>query len=327
MTDGDRRPVVAVSPPLPAAVRGRLAERWRLHPAPLRGRDVEAFRRDLAAAPGPVRALVVAPGDPVDARRIALLPDTVRGIASYSAGLDHVDEDAAAARGLLVTSTRDVLTDATADVALLLILATVRGAGDAAATLRGGRWTGWAPDQIWGHDLRERVLGIVGPGRIGVATARRARALGMSLRYWSARRRSPELDALEAVGEPNWHRFLEGTQVLSLHCPATRETRSLIDRAAIAALPPGAVLVNTARGDLLDEDAVLEALHAGHLGAVGLDVFRGEPDVDPRWLAAPRTVLLPHVGSATHETRAAMGRSVAEGLARILAPHRDFLGP
>jgi lactate dehydrogenase-like 2-hydroxyacid dehydrogenase len=313
--------VVAVSCALPEPVRVLLEAPFRLHAAPLRDRSPDAFAENLATAPGPVRALVVAPGDPVDDARIAALPPSVRGIASYSTGLDHVDLSAAAARGLLVTNTPDVLTDATADVALLLILAAVRGAGRAAAVLREGAWDGWAPDQIWGHDLRGRTLGVVGPGRIGVATARRAVALGLAVRYWSARRRSPELDALGATAQADWLRFLGGTDVLTLHCPSTPGTRRLIDARALAALPRGAVLVNTARGDLLDEDAVLAALASGHLAAVGLDVYANEPALDPRWRSAPGAVLLPHIGSATHETRLAMGRAVLDGLHRILGRH------
>lgn len=310
----NRRARVILTTELPASVATEIRTDFEVRDLPLRQLGAAAFLTALGAPD----AIVVAPGDPIDADLIAALPASVKLLASYSTGLDHVDVPAAAARGIEVSSTPDVLTDATADVALMLILTALRGAGPARDLLHAGQWRGWAPAQIFGRDLKGRVLGIIGPGRIGQATAQRARAFGMRLRYWSARRRSEPLDALGAAAVPDFRSFLSGCDVLSLHCPLTAETRNLIDANAIAALPPGAVLINTARGDLVDDDAVIAALASGQLGAAGFDVFRGEPDLDPRYLTAPNTFLLPHIGSSTAETRQAMGRVVLAHLRRVL---------
>ena len=307
------RPAIVWTADLPDDVEAMLLDRFDARLLRLRTIGASAFVDGLDDA----RAIVASPGDRFDAALIAALPASIGLIASYSTGLDHIDLDAADARGIIVTNTPDVLTDATADIVLLLILATVRGAMPAARLISERRWAGWQPADILGHDLKGRTLGIFGGGRIGTATARRAAAFGLDLCYHSRSRHAP-LDALGAAYIPDRTAFLGACDILSLHAPSTAETWRIIDTAAIAAMRPGAFLINTARGDLVDDDAVIAAAMDGRLAGVGLDVFAGEPQHDPRYLDLPNACLLPHIGSSTHETRMAMGRSVIDSLIRHL---------
>ena len=307
--------VVAYTAEMPQSVCDLIGSSFRMRRAPLRGRPLDEFLTAVESA----AALIVAPGDPVDATCIAALPETIRLIASYSVGLDHVDVDAARRRGVAVSNTPDVLTEATADIAMLLILSALRGASGAERMLRAGEWKGWAPDQIFGSDLSGRLLGIAGPGRIGAATAKRASAFGMRLVYWGRR----ESDAMNALGaEPMFdlEAFLGAIDVLSLHLPSTEQTRRFLNRQTISSMRKGAVVVNTARGDLIDDDALVAALHEGRIAGAGLDVFAGEPALHKGYLSAPNVTLLPHIGSATSETRLAMGRSVFDSLKQHLSP-------
>jgi lactate dehydrogenase-like 2-hydroxyacid dehydrogenase len=312
------KPSVIVTGLLPTAVQSELARRYALVQVDLR-RDGAAA---LLAAMGTSRALVVIPGDPVDAALIGRLPQHVGLIASYSTGLDHVDCDAAAARGIRVSNTPDVLTDSTADIAMLLILGAVRGAARATALIDSGEWSGWQPSQIFGGDLRGRTLGIFGGGRIGTATARRARPFGLDIVYHS-RRAGTDLDTLGARYIADFALFMETADIVSLHAPATAETRRIINADALAWMRRGSFLINTARGDLVDDDAVIAALDEGRLAGIGFDVFNGEPRLDRRYIGRPDAFLLPHIGSATHETRLAMGRCVIESLDRFFASGGD----
>lgn len=302
-----RRIVVTTS--LPASVKAQLQERFSLQHISLRDIGSVAF---LAEMDDP-HAIIVAPGDRIDAGLIDALPTSVKLIATYSTGIDHIDAAAAKARGIAIARTPGVLTEATADIAMLLVLMTIRGVGSAQRLVETRRWQGWRPDQIFGDDVAGSVLGIVGPGAIGLATARRAQVFGMEIVYWG-RSNSDALDALGARAMLDWHSFLGAADVVSLHVPSTAATRNLIDTNAIIRMRRGTCLVNTARGDLIDDDAVLAALHDGQLGGVGLDVIRGEPDFDQRWYEARNTIVLPHIGSATRQTRDAMGQSVIEAL-------------
>jgi lactate dehydrogenase-like 2-hydroxyacid dehydrogenase len=245
---------------------------------------------------------------------IEALPASCRILASFSVGVDHIDVAAAARRSLTVSNTPDVLTDATADIAMLLILGAMRAAWSAQTSLREGNWGHWAPTGYLGRDLKGAKLGIVGMGRIGQATARRARAFGMEVSYWNRR----AVDLPTDLADLRWERELDALfgacQVISLHTPATAETENMVDQRRIALMPKGAVLVNTARGSLVDDDALVAALISGRLFAAGLDVFRGEPALDPRYKSLPNAYLLPHIGSATHETRAAMGHKAVDNL-------------
>ena len=266
---------------------------------------------------GSPTAIVVIPGDPIDAHLISLLPESIKLIASYSTGLDHVDIDAAMARNIAVTNTPDVLTDATADIAILLILGAVRGAGNAGRLITNQAWKGWEPRQIFGHDLRNKTLGIMGPGRIGQATAIRASAFGLKLVYWG-RQQVPVMEQLGAKPLLDMENFLGEADILSLHLPATHQTRNIINKDTLSMMKTGSFLINTARGDLLNEEAVIEALASGQLAGVGLDVFRGEPNIHPGYLTSRNTFLLPHIGSSTHETREAMGDMVIASLQQVL---------
>lgn len=266
---------------------------------------------------GSPTALVVIPGDPIDARLISGLPESIKLIASYSTGLDHIDLDAAKARNIAVSNTPDVLTDATADTAIFLMLGTIRGAAHATSLIRTETWKGWEPRQIFGHDLKNKTLGIIGPGRIGRATAERAKAFGLKLVYWG-RKNVAAMEQLGAKAVLDLSDFLGQVDIVSLHIPATAQTRNLVNQQTLSMMKTGSFLINTARGDLLDDDAVIEALASGKLAGVGLDVFSGEPNIHPGYLSSNNTFLLPHIGSSTHETRRAMGDMVIASLQKVL---------
>lgn len=264
------------------------------------------------------RALVVLLSEPITLADLERAPH-LKAIATYSVGVNHLPLADCEARGIRVVSTPGTLTDATADLALALLLAVTRRLAEGEALVRSAAWAGWAPDQLLGPGLAGKSCGILGAGAIGKAFARRAWALGMHPMFWDREARGGEVDFGPARGprlalEP----LLAQSAVLSLHCPLTPDTRDLLDTQRLRRLPPGAVVINTARGGILDEGAVIDLLEEGRLGGVGLDVYAGEPNLDPRWFKAPRTVLLPHLGSATLETRAAMARQVAEGLKAAL---------
>lgn len=263
-------------------------------------------------------ALVVMLSEPLTETDLASAP-RLKAIATYSVGVNHLPVAACATRGIAVVNTPGVLTDATADIALALLLALTRRVAEGEALVRSGGWQGWAPDQLLGPGLAGKACGILGSGPIGLAFARRVWALGMTPLFWDRAGTGGTVDygagqaprlALEDL--------LPRSAVLSLHCPLTDQTRGLLGRNALERLPAGAVLINTARGGLLDESAAMDLLDAGHLGGVGLDVYEGEPRVHPRWLQTPRTVLLPHLGSATLETRSAMADLLCQGLAAAL---------
>ncbi len=261
--------------------------------------------------------LVTAPTQ-VDRALIARLPDSVKAVATYSVGNEHLDLAAAAAHGLAVFSTPDVLTDACAEAALLLMLGAARRATEAIALLREGRWQGWTPIQLNGVGITGKRLGIVGMGRLGRAIADRARAFGMAVDYHNRRRLAEDLEA-----GATYHATIEGllavSQFLVLACPATEQTRGLLDGEHIALLPEGAIVVNIGRGAVVVDEDLIAALAGGRLAAAGLDVFDGEPAVHPGYFALPNVFMLPHIGSATIETREAMGRILLDGLRALWA--------
>jgi len=263
-------------------------------------------------------ALVVMLSEPITEADLAAAPK-LKAIGTYSVGVNHLPVKACQARGIAVVNTPGVLTDATADIALALLMAVTRRVAEGEALVRSGGWQGWAPDQLLGPALAGKVCGILGSGPIGQAFARRAQALGMTPLFWDREGRGGDVDfgAGRAPRLPLAD-LLSRSAVLSLHCPLTDQTRGMLDRAALAKLPQGAVIINTARGGILDESAAIDLLESGHLGGVGLDVYEGEPRLNPRWLKAPRAVLLPHLGSATVETREAMAHLLCDGLASAL---------
>jgi len=242
----------------------------------------------------------------------------VRILASVSVGTDHIDLAAARDRGLRVSNTPDVVTRATADIALLLLLGAARRASEGERIIREGTWTGWAPTQLLGRSFHGKRLGIVGLGRIGQAFAERARPLGLEVHY-TDRARVPAAQERGALYHETMEELFRVSDFVSLHTPATPATRHLINARSLAWLPPGAVLVNTARGDLVDDEALIAALRSGRVFAAGLDVYEGEPVVHPGYRTLPNVFLLPHLGTATLETREAMGFRALDNLDAVLA--------
>lgn len=278
--------------------------------------DAPLDHGELVTAARDVDAVVCLLTDRIDAEVLEAGAPRLRVVANVAVGLDNVDVEVAERLGIAVCNTPGVLTETTADLAFLLVLASRRLASSAEADLRAGRWEGWGINQYLGHDVHGATLGIVGYGRIGRAVARRASGFGMRVLHHS---RHP-------TGEPGWVADLDGVlteaDVVSLHVPLAGETRHLIGRRELGLMKPTAALVNTARGPVVDEEALADALHAGTLFAAGLDVYEHEPRIHPRLLGAPRTVLLPHVGSASVATRTAMARLAAEGARAVLAGER-----
>jgi glyoxylate reductase len=290
--------------------------------------DAEELER-LIAEDGPrVRGLGVQLTTTVDEALLARLP-ALEIVADYAVGYDNVDLAAAARRGLAVTHTPDVLTDATADLTWALILAVARRLLEADGLARSGQWAGWHPRQLLGKELTGGTLAILGLGRIGEAVARRGSAFGMKVVYWSRSARPALEEELEAR-RLDLREALSLADVVSVHLPLTDETRHLLDAERLAHMRSDAILVNTARGPIVDEEALADALDGGRLLGAGLDVHEREPDVHPRLAASTRTVLLPHVGSATVVTRERMAEVVARNLRAVLgggSPPDSVPGP
>jgi glyoxylate reductase len=277
---------------------------------------------------GDADALVCLLLDRIDAAVLARAPK-LRLVANCAVGIDNIDLAAAAAAGVLVSNTPDVLTEATAELAFTLMLAVARRIGEGERLVRSGGWQGWALDQLLGVGLAGKTLGIIGMGRIGQAMARRALGFGMHVIH-----ASPRAPASAAPGGPrsaiaagapaarSVDDVFASADVVSLHCPLTPETRHLVDARRLALMKPTAILVNTARGGCVDDDALIDALTAGRLFGAGLDVYAREPAIDPRLAACPRLVLLPHIGSATVEARTAMAQLCADAVISVLRGHR-----
>ena len=257
-------------------------------------------------------------GDPMTAGVIERLPESVGIIATYSVGYEHVAVEAARARGIVVTNTPDVLNDATADVAMLCLLGAARRGAEGDRMVRAGEWVGWHSTMMLGVHVTGKRLGIFGMGRIGRAVARRARGFDMEIHYNNRSRLAPELEC-GAVWHDTPDSLMAVSDFLSINAPSTPQTRRFLDAERIALLPDGAVVINTARGDLVVDDALVEALRSGKVAAAGLDVFAGEPDLDSRYRELDNTFLLPHIGSASHETRDAMGYCCLDNLDAFFA--------
>lgn len=252
---------------------------------------------------------------------IPALPSSIRIIATHSVGYDHLSIPQARERGIAVTNTPGVLTDATADIAMLLLLGAARGASWGDRMVRENRWGETTLISPMGHDVSGRRLGILGMGRIGQAVAKRARGFGMELHYHS-RNPVPSGDAHGARFHARFEDMLPHCDFLSINCASTPETRGLVNAETLALLPDGAIVVNTARGDIVDDDALISALIAGKLAAAGLDVFRGEPKIDPRYRSLENVFLLPHIGSATPGTRSAMAHKCIDNLEQFFRGDR-----
>ena len=270
--------------------------------------DHPMSQRALADAMGEFDVLCPTVSDRIDADVING-GDRCRMIANYGVGFDHIDLDAARAKGIAVTNTPGVLTEATADIALTLMLMAARRAGEGEREVRSGNWIGWRPTHLIGSALKGKRLGLVGFGRIGIATARRAyHGFGMQIAYHGRREADADIvEELQAEFCPSLAHLLETSDFVSLHVPGGEETANLIDAEALALMKPGAYLINTARGAIIDHDALAVALETGRLAGAGLDVYPQEPKVPEALLALENVVLLPHLGSANEETRVAMG--------------------
>jgi glyoxylate reductase len=275
-----------------------------LEPPQLAGLEVTWIASDTPTPPGDFVALVPLLSRWVGGTELKHLPK-LRIVANCAVGYNNVDVVAAELRKVIVTNTPDVLTEATADLTWALILACARRLIEGVDLIRSGTWTGWHPGQLLGLELRGKTLGIFGAGRIGQAVGRRAPAFGMTVRY-TARAAKPRFEEETGAVRVEVGQLLRESDVLTLHAPSTPETTGIINAEALARMRSSAILVNTARGDLVREEALAIALEEGRLGAAGLDVYVDEPRIHPRLLAAPRAVLLPHIGSATHETRRQM---------------------
>ena len=249
---------------------------------------------------------------------VARMSDRVKIIANHSVGVDHCDLAALKAKGVVVTNTPDVLSDATAEIALLLMLAAARRAGEGDRLVRAGLWDSWSPAFMVGTQMTGKRLGIVGLGRVGRAFAKLVQGFGMEIHYYN-RKPLPREQAGDAVYHATIEDLLPQCQFVSLHCPATPETFNLMNKERLALLPDGAVLVNTARGTLIDESALIDALRSGKLAAAGLDVFHTEPGGNPELAKLDNVFMLPHIGSATRETRDAMGFRALDNLDAFFA--------
>lgn len=310
-------PRVIVTRRLPAEVEARLAEQYAVV---LNGDDHPFTAGELREALEVADAVLCTVTDQITTQVLSTRRLRARILANFGVGFNHIDLDTALRHGLVVTNTPDVLTADTADLTMGLILATARRMGEGERELRRGRWTGWRPTHLVGTRVGGKTLGVVGFGRIGQAVARRA-SNGFGMRILVSSRRCPD-EAILSELEAEWlpiDDLLGRADFVSLHVPATAETHHLIDARRLRLMRPGAYLINTARGNVIDEHALIEALRAGAIAGAGLDVYEDEPRVPAALLRSPRATLLPHLGSATVESRTAMGMKVVDNLDAFFA--------
>lgn len=280
--------------------------------------DVVLSADDIVSRAEGCDAIMVSPTDKIDADVIGRLPDSVKMIATFSVGFDHVDVKAATEKGLVVSNTPDVLTDATADIAMLCMLGAARLAYASECLLRERRWKRWTPTELLGVQVTGKRLGIYGMGRIGRAVAQRARGFNMDILYHDMVELPKDLVG-DATYYANVEDMLPHCDFLTLHCPLTPETHHFLNKKRIETMPQNAVIINTARGPVIDDNALIAALKSGRLGGAGLDVFEGEPNINPGYFDLPNAFILPHIGSATVETRNAMGFLCVDNLDAFFA--------
>ena len=314
------RPRVVVTRALPDNVEQRMAE---LFDTALNSGDAAMDRDALAAAMRDCDVLVPTVTDSIDADLIAQAGERLKLIANFGAGVNHIDLKAARARGIVVTNTPGVLTEDTADMTMALIVSVPRRLAEGEKLVRSGQWKGWSPGGMLGHRIGGKRLGIVGMGRIGQAVARRARAFGLSIHYHN-RNRLPKVVEAEfgAQWHPNLDEMLANIDILTIHTPLNDDSRDLIDARRISLMGPQVYLINASRGGIVDEHAMIDALEGGRLAGAGLDVWRFEPEIDPRLLALPNVVMTPHMGSATLEGRQATGEKVIANIRFWADGHR-----
>lgn len=315
-----KRLSVVVTRRLPEAVETRMME---LFDVTLRDPDTPMTRDELAAAMRAADVLVPTVTDQIDAGLLAQAGSKLKLIASYGAGVDHIDVASARQRGILVSNTPGVLSEDTADMTMALILAVLRRIPEGLAEMQAGEWQGWSPMAHLGRRVGGQRLGILGLGRVGLAVAHRARAFGMQIHYHNRRRLRPETEAeVEATFWDSLDQMLARMDVISVNCPHTPSTFHLLNARRLKLLKPTAVLVNTSRGEVIDENALTRGLRSGEIGGAGLDVFEHGHEINPRLRELPNVVLLPHMGSATLEGRVEMGEKVILNIKTFADGHR-----
>jgi len=310
-----RKPRLLVTRLTPPNVEARIA---RDYDAIVNPDDVIMTTEELLEKAQGCDGILCSPTEAMPAEVIEQLPESVRVLATFSVGYDQIDVPAATARGIKVGNTPDVLDDATADIAMLCLLGAARMAHNATTVLRTGAWKRWEPTGLLGVQVTGKRLGIIGMGRIGRALAKRARGFDMQIHYNNRSRLTPDLEA-GATYHSDPEEMLPHCDFLSFNCPLTEQTRHFLNRDRIARLPDGAVVVNTARGPVVEDTALIDALKTGKVAAAGLDVFEGEPAFNQAYLDLPNAFLLPHIGSATVETRDAMGFKCLDNLDAFFA--------
>jgi glyoxylate reductase len=311
---------VVVTRRLPDAVETRLSELFDLR---LNDTDTPMDRAALVAAVQDCDVLVPTLTDDIDATLLGQAGDRLKLIANYGAGVDHIDVATARQRGILVANTPGVVTEDTADMTLALMLAVTRQIPSGLAQMQAGDWAGWSPMANLGTRIGGKRLGILGMGRIGQAVARRARAFGMQIHYHNRRRLRPEVEqALEATYWESLDQMVARMDVISVNCPHTPATFHLLNARRLKLLKPTAIIVNTSRGEVVDENALTRGLRAGEIAGAGLDVFERGRQVNPRLRELPNVVLLPHMGSATREGRIEMGEKVIINIKTFADGHR-----
>jgi len=309
-----KKPLVLVTRKLPDSVEARLSEHFETILNP----DDRLYTRDeLLQLAEKVDAILPCHTEKFPADTIALLPDRIKAIANYSVGVDHVDLDAARERQIIVTNTPDVLSDATAEIAILLMLGAARRASEGERLIRNAQWKDWSPAFMVGQQISSKRLGILGMGRVGQVVARRARGFDMEIHHHNRKPLDADLEQ-GSIYHPTVEALVSEIDVLSINCPASEETRGLLNEQVIAKLPGHAIVINTSRGVVVDDEALIEALKSGRIAAAGLDVFNGEPDaIHPGYRQLDNVFLLPHIGSATQETRDAMGFRAIDNLIAV----------
>jgi glyoxylate reductase len=315
-----KRPFVIVTRKLPDPIETRMME---LFSCRLNLGDKPFSKAELKAAIGQAEVLVPTVTDRIDAEVLDAAGPALKLIASFGTGVDHVDLAAAQQRGIAVTNTPGVLTEDTADMTMALILAVSRRLAEGERLIRSGAWTGWGPTTMLGHRIWGKRLGIVGMGRIGMALARRAKGFGLSVHYHNRRAVPEDVEsALEATYWESLDQMLAHMDIVSVNCPHTPATYHLLSARRLRLLQPQAILVNTARGEIVDEEELTRLLETGAIAGAGLDVFEHEPAIDPRLRALDNVVLLPHMGSSTIEGRIAMGERVIINIKTFADGHR-----
>ncbi len=314
------KPLVVVTRKLPDIIETRMRE---LFDARLNETDRAMSQAELVEAVQTADVLVPTVTDAIDAAVIGQAGTRLRLIANYGNGVDNIDVQTALNRSVTVTNTPGVLTEDTADMTMALVLAVPRRMADGIKVMQTGDWKGWSPTWMLGHRIWGKRLGIIGMGRIGQAVARRAKAFGMSIHYHNRRRLAASTEEdLEATYWESLDQMLARMDVISVHCPHTPATYHLLSARRLKLMRPSSYIVNTARGEVIDENALARMLDAGELAGAGLDVFEHEPAVNPKLARSPRVLLLPHMGSATLEGRIDMGERVIVNIKTFMDGHR-----